>query len=313
MGLLNQIPPEQRGLFLMSLGARMMQAGGRGQGQGLLQAAGGGLLGAMQDTQQAGLLKAQMAPKQTSLMQNLAAMGLQPGTPEYEAAMRQAIMKPTASTTVNVGGERAEPVGLWTPEDVAAKGLPAGTVGYDDDKGAPKIVYKPPEVTEGEAQKSAQSDASLRMLQEIRELANSGKIDFSAGAATMARARAGGGSMWQSALRALTPGELTDEQAKLLSLEESLSTQLIAAMRGAQVGPQEQEKFERQLPRWGQDEKLFRANIDLTEQNLRELGARREQMRRGGTVAIPQVMGGGGIQGTPIEPPLPPGARRLPR
>lgn len=40
-------------------------------------------------------------PKQTSLMQNLAAAGLQPGTPDYQQAMMQAINKP--ATQINLG------------------------------------------------------------------------------------------------------------------------------------------------------------------------------------------------------------------
>lgn len=50
----------------------------------------------------------------TTLMRNLAAAGLQPGTPEYHQAIMSGI-KP-ASTTVNVGGDSAPGIGKLSPD-----------------------------------------------------------------------------------------------------------------------------------------------------------------------------------------------------
>lgn len=54
--------------------------------------------------QAGGLLQAPQEPtKPTSAMQNLAAMGLQPGTPEYESMMRDYMVKPRSTVNVNTG------------------------------------------------------------------------------------------------------------------------------------------------------------------------------------------------------------------
>lgn len=60
---------------------------------------------AKQDMQTRGKIAAEKAktPSETTLARNLQAAGLQPGTPEFQAAMRQQLNKPTG-TTVNVGG-----------------------------------------------------------------------------------------------------------------------------------------------------------------------------------------------------------------
>lgn len=47
--------------------------------------------------------------KPTSLMQNLEAAGLKPGTPEYNDAMRQAVLKPGTTVNVNSGPEWRSP------------------------------------------------------------------------------------------------------------------------------------------------------------------------------------------------------------
>lgn len=46
--------------------------------------------------------------KSTSLMKNLEASGLEPGTPEYQQAMKEAVMKPQSTQTINVGGEASK-------------------------------------------------------------------------------------------------------------------------------------------------------------------------------------------------------------
>lgn len=54
--------------------------------------------------QAGGLLQVPQEPtKPTSAMQNLAAMGLQPGTPEYESMMRDYMVKPRSTVNVNTG------------------------------------------------------------------------------------------------------------------------------------------------------------------------------------------------------------------
>jgi hypothetical protein len=74
---------------------------------------------------------------------------------------------------------------------------------------------------------------------------------------------------------------LTPEQAEALSLQEQLGNQLLAAMRGASVGPEEQKKFEQQMPRLSQPRALFEANLRNTRRNLELLAARQEELRTG--------------------------------
>ncbi|MEW8073988.1 MAG: hypothetical protein AB2826_26610, partial [Candidatus Thiodiazotropha sp.] len=48
--------------------------------------------------------------KPTSLMKNIEATGLKPGTPEYQQALGKALMKPQSTQTVNVGGDASKSI-----------------------------------------------------------------------------------------------------------------------------------------------------------------------------------------------------------
>ena len=87
--------------------------------------------------------------------------------------------------------------------------------------------------------------------------------------------------------KAITGVGLNDQEAEMVSLEENLSNALLEAMRGAQVGPKEQELFNKSLPRINQPEKLFKANIRTTMANIRRLNERVSTLR-----PVPNVGGG---------------------
>ena len=74
-------------------------------------------------------MMAQRQPKQTTLMQNLIAAGLQPGTPEFQAAMMQGVMRPQIQI-----GPTEKP---YSPSDLARMQGPGG--------GAPPIGLTPSE------------------------------------------------------------------------------------------------------------------------------------------------------------------------
>ena len=74
-------------------------------------------------------MMAQRQPKQTTLMQNLIAAGLQPGTPEFQAAMMQGVMRPQIQI-----GPTEKP---YSPSDLARMQRPGG--------GAPPIGLTPSE------------------------------------------------------------------------------------------------------------------------------------------------------------------------
>lgn len=75
-------------------------------------------------------------------------------------------------------------------------------------------------------------------------------------------------------------GGLTEGEAEAYSLTENLSVSLLAAIRGAQVGPKEQAIFERQLPRLDQPDAVFKKNLDLTKRNLGMLTKAQEMLMR---------------------------------
>lgn len=77
---------------------------------------------------------------------------------------------------------------------------------------------------------------------------------------------------------------LTNEDAELLSLEENYSNALLEAMRGAQVGPKEQEMFNKSLPRVDQPKAKFLANLRTTIANINRLNEASSRLR-----AVPKL------------------------
>ena len=73
-------------------------------------------------------------------------------------------------------------------------------------------------------------------------------------------------------------GGLKEPEAEAYALTENLSVSLLAAIRGAQVGPKEQAIFERQLPRLNQPDAVFKNNLELTKRNLDMLSKAQEMM-----------------------------------
>ena len=95
----------------------------------------------------------------------------------------------------------------------------------------------------------------------------------------------------------LVPGELTEAEARLVGDLERVENTILALARGAQVGPQEQEKFARQLPRVGQDPTLFKQNLEATRRNLEYLSGLYRTMAPS---MFPKKKQGSGPQGEPI-------------
>ena len=121
--------------------------------------------------------------------------------------------------------------------------------------------------TAEETKQVGHAEAAFGMGREMRRLVESGSVQV--GSVRGRRLRAAG----------LTGMRLTKDDATMLSLEENLSNQLLQAARGAQVGPQEQTKYERSLPRVDQPRELFLANITTTMDNLATLRRMASQLR----------------------------------
>ena len=159
-------------------------------------------------------------------------------------------------------------------------------------------------ITAGEYRQESEILMSERMANRIEQLIDEG-VDTGSKAAVKAAASASPWTSWAA-------GSVSDNEAEMYSLVENYSNLLLAAMRGAQVGPMEQAKFEKSLPRLGQSEKLFLANLKTTRDNInmlrkRSVGRREElgqeveeAVRREQPTPTPDV---------PFTPPTPAASR----
>jgi len=135
----------------------------------------------------------------------------------------------------------------------------------------PKVV-KSHEVTAGEAKQIAQADISQDLMAEIDSAMASGNFDPSSP------------FLVAEAWAAKTPliswaTKLNVDEARGVASLKKLETILLAAMRGAQVGPAEQAVFREQLPSLGQAKALFSENLRLTKSNLVALTKRLAELR----------------------------------
>ena len=152
--------------------------------------------------------------------------------------------------------------------------------------GGPHDPARPQRPTAEETRKSGQADAAETMLDRMEELYKTGKVDVGQISGWMTQQAGAEGPVGYVASKF---ENMTDEEAEMLSLQEASGNLLIAAFRGAQVGPAEQIKFEKQLPRLGQPKELFEKNLILTRQNLAFIRkAKQEQRPTSGGVTGPQ-------------------------
>lgn len=132
-------------------------------------------------------------------------------------------------------------------------------------------------VSEGDAKQIAQQEGSLGMLQRLEQLVSGNDaVDISPENSIWLKGKQ---LPYVGGLLSAVDKPITKREAEVLSLTKSLSTSLLAAMRGAQVGPAEQERFEQQLPVVGQRKDIFMENMKLTRKNLQELSSRIKQLR----------------------------------
>ena len=129
-----------------------------------------------------------------------------------------------------------------------------------------------------------QSELGLRLLNEVDTLV-AGGVETGTGAWAKANAAASPILSWAV--------DLSADEAKGASNLEMLSNIMLAAQRGAQVGPEEQKRYDKQLPRLGQEKSLFTANLAATKRNLKEMTTRMVEVRKqqGGRAAPPPPPG----------------------
>ncbi len=128
----------------------------------------------------------------------------------------------------------------------------------------------------GEARQIAQTESSLDTIGRLEQLAQD-PANF------MGPTRAAVGQLESmpvvgDVLQSQFP--MTPGQYETMSLSTQLSNEVIAAARGAQVGPAEQERYERQLPVPGQPMELYMKNLANTRRNLEFLRKRTVELRQ---------------------------------
>jgi hypothetical protein len=127
-------------------------------------------------------------------------------------------------------------------------------------------------ITAGEFQKETETLISDRMANQIEALVDKG-VDIGSAAAAKAAASASPWTSW-------AVGDINSDETDMYSLIENYGNLLLAAMRGAQVGPMEQTKFEKSLPRLGQKKELFLSNLKITQENIKYLLKRARERRQ---------------------------------
>ncbi len=248
---------------------------------GLMQGAapGGTLAGGMQAGLQ-NMLQQQRANQATSLMaERLAEMQEQRRAAQrQQRAFDQLYADPQARLAAQAGQmdvanrlQFPEPVGPMSTMGKIVADYQAGLLDETQFDQALQAQMKPmvqigqrPDA--GEAKQFAQFNVALDMLGNLEQIA----LDDPG--AIMSPTEAGLSGLETvpllgDVIQGVAPR--TDSQVELDSLARTVSTTALAAFRGAQVGPQEQAIFERQLPMPGQDRRTFMANLKNTRQNLK--------------------------------------------
>ncbi len=219
---------------------------------------------------------------------------------DYMAAKRP----PGTTVNVNSGGGSLA-ARAPTEADATALGMPLEEMnrrGIIIQKGVPKAVPSGTKLSDSEFKQYSQALDARSDLQEIQRLVASGKVEIGP---TMAARSAVAASPTLSGVGNLVGAGLSADEATMASAVERVGTTMLAAMRGAQVGPMEQAKFEKQMPRLGQAPELFQANLTATQKNLEALVKRIE--KRGGIASQPAPK-------APAPPPqIPPNATRQER
>jgi hypothetical protein len=251
-----------------------------------------GLLGGLAQIDPMAALQAEigmMKPQEpTSAIQNYAAL-IKMGYPE-DVALDRAF---SGGVNVTVGtGDKPIPVGDLNKLTIPGVGqVPYGTTPEQAVAMGAQTSQQP---TESEAKGMAQTDIAMDDLNTLEALMTgklpkedgSGLYDIpEIGPTEAGMFKLANKPFIGSAVQKYGP-EMSQGEAKLISVTTSLSNQLLAAMRGAQVGPAEQERFELQLPVPGQPNELFMENLRNTKRNLAELDKRKRQYRNINSGAI---------------------------
>ena len=137
--------------------------------------------------------------------------------------------------------------------------------------------YQP---TAEEAKTSASSETSIKMANELLTMIDEG-LDISGfkGWAEVQRAGAGLQNIFLDKVMSGLGYDIDSNSARAISLSENLSNTVLQALRGSAVGPAEQDRVDKQLPRPGQPMDVFKQNIILTIENLERINKSKAKSR----------------------------------
>lgn len=257
-----------------------------------------GLLGEIAPDQITGGLLAQLMPQPSSIEQKIAAVESNIG----RRLTPQETLQIAGGTSIHVGNQQ-QPSRFMSPEELQAAGLPPTTVATGGivvgtnqiDPGSIKILNEPRQSSAAEDSRTVEIAVGLSTLDGLERAVREGNIQpgfiSEGGISQFLASDAGQVLTTGGRLLGLNIPGLSPEQASALSLQEQLSNQLIAAVRGASVGPREQELFQRQLPRLTQDPEVFKANARHTRRNL-ELLAKLRRKQQVGEMLTPESISG---------------------
>ena len=124
----------------------------------------------------------------------------------------------------------------------------------------------------------ALAENNLAALEEA--MANGADLSGLGGQFKAARSEGGWvGSTLNAVMNAAGYDNMSPADIEAIGLVSAIENTIVAAIRGAAVGPQEIDQFARQLPRAGMPPELFAENLRLTKENLATLKARTDAMR----------------------------------
>lgn len=218
----------------------------------------------------------------TTAMQNVAALGLKPGTQPYYDELRKQMNKKGGVTVNNKMPEGKKYVSSGDASKMMdSKGrpvrIPAGMT-YDEakDKGY-TYGYQP---TAEEAKTTASSETSIKMADELLSMVDNG-LDISGfkGWGEVQRSGAGLENIFLDKVMNGLGYEIDPKSARAIALSENLSNTVLQALRGAAVGPAEQDRVDKQLPRPGQPMEVYKQNIILTIENLKRINKSKAESR----------------------------------
>jgi hypothetical protein len=157
------------------------------------------------------------------------------------------------------------PVGMSYPE-ARAKGWSFGQV-----------------TTAEEAKTEAATRSTLDLLNRVEEIGRDTKEDLGIfGVPGVIESYRSGANMSNALVDTLMDKagyKKTVADVEMMALTENISNQMLQALRGAAVGPAEQERVDKQLPRVGQPKDVFWRNVELSKQNLANIKKYKREAR----------------------------------